>query len=75
MKKIFGLIFVFALMLSLVSCGCEHVDNNVDGFCDDCKEDIGFASPSEICSHVDADSNGKCDKCMCNMPVITSTPL
>ena len=73
MKKIFGLIFVFALAFSLASCGeCEHVDNNVDGYCDECEEYIGLSTPSDVCSHVDEDANGKCDKCTCNMPVITN---
>lgn len=64
MKKILGLIFVFALAFSLASCGeCEHVDNNVDGYCDECEEYIGLSTPSDVCSHADGDSDGKCDEC------------
>ena len=48
------------LTLGLVACGgsgCEHVDSNTDGKCDECGETVG------TCTHEDTDTNKKCDKC------------
>ena len=48
------------LTLGLVACGgsgCEHVDSNTDGKCDECGETLG------TCSHTDENTDKKCDKC------------
>ena len=61
MKKLFSVLLVLAMMLSLFACStkpCEvHTDENGDGICDDCEAQMPCTA------HTDADSNGACDKC------------
>lgn len=53
MKRLFLMIMILALSFMLFSCGdCEeHIDENSDGFCDECEEkmpDIQEKDPQEI---------------------------
>ena len=60
MRKFFTILLVMILTLGLVACGgsgCEHVDSNTDGKCDECGETLG------TCSHTDENTDKKCDKC------------
>ncbi len=68
MKKLLSTLFILMLALcALTACGCEHLDKNDDGKCDECGDkftdgtDVPVTPPS--CQHRDADDNGKCDKC------------
>lgn len=64
--KITSLILVLALLLSFtVSCTgyCTHKDEDGDGVCDLCGENIG----EPACSHTDNDKDGICDKCGKNL--------
>lgn len=49
MKKIFAFLIMVALILSMVSCDCAHVDRNDDGKCDIC---------SEVLTPADSDDKG-----------------
>ena len=71
MKKIIGLIFVFALGFSLASCSnfddsddgdddvCEHVDGNADGACDECGEQVPVTVTEEEWKNAHAFTNAK----------------
>ncbi len=65
MKKLLSVLFVLMLVLSvLTACGCEHVDKNDDGLCDECGDKFSDGKDlGDPCMHRDADDNGKCDKC------------
>ena len=57
------LLLAFALVFTLIACGddtCKHVDDDEDGICDDCEEEL---DPPEECEHVDEDEDGICDDC------------
>ena len=53
MKKILALLLSFTLAFSFVSCGeCEHVDEDGDGFCDKCDEELdGELSDEALLEH------------------------
>ena len=64
-KKLLALLLTFALLVGavsvLASCGCEHVDLNDDGKCDECEDEF-----SDGCNkHVDKNDDGKCDVSGC----------
>ncbi len=66
MKKRVWWIVVCLLVLSLtlVSCGCEHVDKDDDGYCDECDDEFMDGKDlTDPCQHRDKDDNGKCDTC------------
>lgn len=51
-------------LFTLTSCGCDHIDKNDDGKCDECGDE--FTDGKDIpdpCAHRDADDNSLCDKC------------
>ena len=42
----------------------DHVDNNSDGICDDCEQDLSATDDEEAdCDHYDDDEDGWCDDC------------
>lgn len=65
MKKIISICaLLLASLLILASCNestpCDaHTDENSDGVCDVCREEVAL----DCTSHTDADSDGKCDAC------------
>ncbi|MBE6618861.1 MAG: hypothetical protein E7626_03630 [Ruminococcaceae bacterium] len=67
MKKIISLCAILLAVLTvLASCNTQeepctsHTDEDKNGICDVCSEELGDKSCT---SHVDSDSNGKCDVC------------
>ena len=70
MRKILALItaltLVFALCLTLASCGCEHADINLDGVCDECGDSVPRHTEC-----VDANSDAKCDVCNADVECVT----
>ncbi len=68
MKKLLSTLFILMLALcALTACGCEHLDKNDDGKCDECNEKFTDGTDAPVtppsCQHRDADDNGKCDTC------------
>ncbi len=65
-KRIFALLTLVALCAGLVSCGCEHLDANFDGKCDECEEvlrelpakgsDVGYLCPVYALEKMDSDT-------------------
>ena len=68
-RKVFFLICIFTLLLSLCACGknkCVHADKDDDAKCDLCGEAYSDGKDIEdppACQHRDADDNARCDTC------------
>lgn len=60
-KRILMLLLALTLLFSFVACNgeCKHVDEDEDGICDECDEEI----TTDECEHVDDDEDGFCDDC------------
>ena len=60
-KRILMLLLALTLLFSFVACNgeCKHVDEDEDGICDECDEEI----KTDECEHVDDDEDGFCDDC------------
>ena len=46
---------IFSFVLSFASCGCDHVDKNDDGKCDECSKD--FSDGCDV--HVDKNDDSE----------------
>ncbi len=61
------IISILCLSMLFVSCskGCEtHIDENYDGVCDVCEEDVEVGAGAAGCeTHTDADADKVCDVC------------
>ncbi len=68
MKKLLSTLFILMLaLLTLTACGCDHLDKNDDGKCDECGDKFTDGTDAPVtppsCQHRDADDNEKCDSC------------